>query len=65
MVNDYFSIGIGGRYWHIQTTEGHAHFENHVVTGTALPQELRWSTENYGVFLQGSILLGSYSSEVF
>jgi outer membrane protease len=64
-VNDFASFGVGGRYWHMQTTEGHTHFENHVVTGTGLAQELRWSVDHYGIFLQGSIAFGPYASEAY
>jgi len=58
-VNDWSSVGIGGRYWYMQT-RGQTHFENHVVGLTAFPQALEWKTQNFGVFLQGSIKFGPY-----
>ena len=51
---------MGGRYWSMQT-RGFTHFENHVVGFTALPQAVEWKTQNFGVFLQGSLKLGPYN----
>jgi hypothetical protein len=58
-VNDFFSVGLGGRYWHMQAN-GHTHFENHVVGVNAVPQVVNWKTDNYGVFLQSSVKLGPH-----
>jgi hypothetical protein len=59
-VTDWFNVGIGGRYWSMQT-HGLTHFENHVVGVTAFPQPVDWKVQNYGVFLQASLKLGPYS----
>ena len=59
-VNQALSVGVGGRYWSMQT-KGFTHFENHVVGFTALPQAVEWKTQNFGVFLQGSLKLGPYN----
>ncbi len=56
-VTQYASLGIGGRYWHMQTS-GSAHFEDVAVDG--VPQPVDWKTDIYGVFLQGSIKIGPY-----
>jgi hypothetical protein len=37
-VMEAWSVGIGGRYWYMQTTQGLTHFENHIVRATAVPQ---------------------------
>jgi hypothetical protein len=58
-VNDYVSVGVGGRYWSMRTN-GHTHFEDHIVGGVGVPQVLDWKIESYGVFLQSSIKLGPY-----
>ena len=42
------TVGIGGRYWHMQT-KGTTHFEGHVVGGGYGPQPVDWSTDYYGV----------------
>jgi outer membrane protease len=38
------SIGIGGRYWHMET-KGNTHFENRVVGVVASPQPVNWKTD--------------------
>ena len=48
-VDDAISVGIGGRYWHMQS-RGDAHFED--LGGG--PQPLDFKTTIYGVFVQGS-----------
>lgn len=58
-VTEAINVGIGGRYWYMQT-RGFTHFENHVVAFTALPQVVEWKTQNFGVFLQGSLKFGPY-----
>jgi outer membrane protease len=58
-VNDWASVGIGGRYWYMQA-RGHTHFENRVVGLMVFPQVVEWKTQNFGVFLQGSIKFGPY-----
>jgi hypothetical protein len=59
-VTEALSVGVGGRYWYMQT-RGFTHFENHVVGFTAFPQVVEWKTQNFGVFLQASLKLGPYS----
>jgi len=45
-VNDQLSVGIGGRYWHMQT-HGSAHFEAAAADG--VPQPLDWQTNVFGL----------------
>jgi outer membrane protease len=59
-VNEVLSLGIGGRYWYMQT-RGFTHFEDHVVGFAVSPQRVDWKVENFGVFLQASLKLGPYS----
>jgi hypothetical protein len=59
-VTQAWSVGIGGRYWHMQTTEGLTHFENHIVGVTAIPQPVDWKVDNFGMFLQLSLKFGPY-----
>ena len=58
-LTDYLSIGIGGRYWHMETS-GFTHFEGHVVGVTAFPQPVTWKSDNFGAFVQTSIKFGPY-----
>jgi outer membrane protease len=58
-VTPALSLGIGGRYWHMQT-HGLTHFENHVVGIAALPQPVDWKVDNFGMFLQMSLKFGPY-----
>lgn len=60
-VTDMINVGVGGRYWHVRS-DGHTHFEGHVVGFTASPQAVKWKSDSYGVFLQGSFKLGPYPS---
>jgi outer membrane protease len=53
------SLGIGGRYWHVET-RGLSHFENHVVALPAFPQPVDWKVDNFGMFLQLSVSFGPY-----
>jgi hypothetical protein len=57
--NETVSVGLGGRYRNVRS-DGHTHFENHVVGFTAFPQPVRWKAEHFGVFLQSSIKFGAY-----
>jgi hypothetical protein len=50
-VTEAISIGIGGRYWHMQT-KGIADFTGIAAGGTAQP--LDFKADLYGVYLQGS-----------
>jgi Omptin family len=59
-VDEQLSVGIGGRYWSMQT-HGTTHFENHFVGGGGLPAPVDWKVQNFGVFLQASLKLGPYS----
>jgi outer membrane protease len=54
------SIGVGARYWHMQTNSGTSHFENMVVGEGALPQPVYWKTDIFGVFIGGSYRFGPY-----
>jgi hypothetical protein len=56
-VTNSISVGIGGRYWHMQTS-GHTHFEGHVNDTIAFPQPVDWRTDNYGVFVQSGLKFG-------
>jgi outer membrane protease len=59
-VTPALSLGVGGRYWHMQT-RGLTHFENHIVAIPALPQAVDWKVDNFGMFLQMSLKFGPYS----
>jgi outer membrane protease len=58
-VTDWVSVGVGARYWHMET-KGHTHFEGNVVGFAANPQVLTWKNDIFGVYLQSSIKLGPY-----
>jgi Omptin family len=58
-VTDLISVGVGGRYWHMQT-HGNTHFEDHVNGFLAFPQPVDWKTDSYGVFLQTGLKFGPY-----
>ena len=47
-----FSIGVGGRYWHLQTSAA-AHFEIAAIGGGA-PQPIKIKTDRYGGFVQAA-----------
>jgi len=58
-VNDKVSVGLGGRYWYLQT-HGGADLEN-VVVGLPYPpaaQPLNFNTTRYGGFAQGAYKFG-------
>ena len=52
-----FSVGIGGRYWRIDTSSAQAHFESSAVGG-GVPQTISLVTERWGGFLQASYKFG-------
>ena len=58
-VTEALSVGLGGRYWRMQTS-GLTHFENHVVGVPALPQPVDWSISSYGMFVQLNLKFGPY-----
>jgi len=58
-LNDWLSVGVGGRYWHMET-RGNAHFEGHVVGVAAGPQPVNWRTDSLGGFFQTTLKLGPY-----
>ena len=58
-VTPALSLGVGGRYWHMQT-RGFTHFENHVVGIPAVPQAVDWKIDNFGMFVQMSLKFGPY-----
>ncbi|WP_026381666.1 omptin family outer membrane protease [Afifella pfennigii] len=47
-VSESFRIGLGGRYWHMQTS-GKTHFENAIVGFAARPQPVDWEVDIYGI----------------
>jgi long-subunit fatty acid transport protein len=58
-VNDKVSVGLGGRYWYLQT-HGGADFES-VIVGLPYPpaaQPLNFNTTRYGAFAQGAYKFG-------
>ena len=52
-VDNAISIGVGGRYWHMQS-KGQTHFENHIAGGGGSPQGVDWQTTMYGLTAQAS-----------
>ncbi len=57
-----FSVGVGGRYWRIETGPRNAlmHFEQSAIpVGAFLPQKLTFETERYGGFIQASYKFGA------
>ncbi len=56
-IDDQFDIGIGGRYWHMDS-RGYAHFEGRVVNTASAAQPLDWKSDHYGVFVQGNYKFG-------
>jgi hypothetical protein len=58
-VSDRLQLGVGGRYWHMQT-DGSTQFEHVIVGWPILPvaQPLDFETTRYGVFAQGSYRFG-------
>jgi hypothetical protein len=59
MITPNASVGIGARYWHMETS-GNTHFEDHVVGFVAGPQPVDWTVDIYGVFVQASVKLDPY-----
>ena len=57
-VTDKVTVGLGGRYWYLQT-RGSADFES-VIVGypQPVPQPLNFSTTRYGGFAQGAYKFG-------
>jgi hypothetical protein len=55
-----FSVGIGGRYWRLETKKGggEAHFEVSAIGG-GFPQAINFQTERYGGFVQASYIFGA------
>jgi len=56
-VTNSISVGIGGRYWHMQTS-GLSHFEGHVNGFIAFPQPVDWHTDNIAAFVQTGFKFG-------
>lgn len=50
-VTPAFSVGAGGRYWHLETN-GDSHFENATPFGG--PQPVSFKTDRYGGFIQSA-----------
>jgi hypothetical protein len=58
-VSDHISLGLGGRYWYLQT-RGITEFEG-VIVGFPIPpgpQPLNFTTTRYGAFAQGAYRFG-------
>ena len=57
-VTDKVTVGLGGRYWYLET-RGSADFEN-VIVGYSQPgpQPLNFTTTRYGGFAQGAYKFG-------
>ena len=55
-----FSVGVGGRFWHIQTQNADAtsHFDQSSIP-PGFPQATTVKTERYGSFLQASYTFGA------
>jgi hypothetical protein len=49
----HFSVGVGARYWQLET-KGTADFAGVVVGLPATSQPVTFTTERYGVFVQGA-----------
>jgi outer membrane protease len=58
-VTEYASVGIGGRYWHMQAN-GNSNFQGNVVGVTAFPQPVDWKTDILGAFIQASLKFGPF-----
>jgi opacity protein-like surface antigen len=54
-VSEALSLGLGARWWHLETSDGDSHFED--TPGGGSPQVVKFNTDRYGVFLQGSYKL--------
>ncbi len=54
LVSPSFSVGVGGRYWRMET-DGTTHFENSIVDELALPQANSFAFQRYGGFVQGAL----------
>ncbi len=53
------SIGVGGRYWHMQTN-GSSDFAGREVGVLTFDQPVSWKTDIFGVFVQASYKFGPY-----
>lgn len=62
-LNDWLSVGAGGRYWHAEA-RGHTHFEGRVVGVNAQPQVVQWRADHFGGFLQASVKFGPIPTQV-
>jgi len=52
-VTPSLSLGVGGRYWHMETS-GESNFEGNTVGGGGKPQPVNFSTDRYGAFVQAA-----------
>jgi hypothetical protein len=48
-----FGVGVGGRWWHLETDKGNSHFEQ--TFGGGIPQGTKFHEDRAGVFFQGSL----------
>jgi hypothetical protein len=53
-VNNRVSVGVGGRYWHMETS-GDSHFENILVGGGGAPQDVDWDVDIFGGLAQAKV----------
>ncbi|HLH87962.1 MAG TPA: outer membrane beta-barrel protein [Xanthobacteraceae bacterium] len=53
LVTRNFSLGVGARYWRMET-RGNAHFEDNIYGGGGGMQAIDFSSERYGGFVQGA-----------
>jgi len=52
-VTPAFSLGVGGRYWYMETS-GKSNFEGNTVGGEGVPQPVNFSSNRYGAFVQAA-----------
>jgi hypothetical protein len=53
LVTDALSVGVGCRYWYMQS-DTNTQFDGHIVGGGGSSQTSDWMTRRYGAFLQAS-----------
>lgn len=61
-VSQDVKVAVGGRYWRMETG-GLTHFEGNVVNTNSAAQPVDWTSEVYGVFVQGTFRFGPYRTE--
>ena len=53
-LGERISLGLGGRYWHMETS-GDTHFEDRVIGINTAAQPVDWSVDIYGVLAEAKI----------